>query len=224
MLQISEWLPNPAGIDAKGEWVELQNSGTGTINTAGWSLKNEKGARFNLSSRIVSPGEFYVIRKPELSLALRNTNGGLSLFDSAGRLVETEKFLGVAPEGKSFGLVQKQAGSLADRGNNINEANRAVRGLSWMEPTPGGVNKETSFSLAGFSPPSLNPPSATNIPFLPLIFFPILITSFVFYTVKQDEGLYQLVFKRNGKDRKDEAATFVLKEEGEPSDDFGPGR
>ena len=38
MVFINEWLPNPNGADAKGEFIELWNSGNAPINLSGWSV------------------------------------------------------------------------------------------------------------------------------------------------------------------------------------------
>ncbi len=193
MLQISEWLPNPKGVDSKGEWVELQNGNTTSINTAGWVLKNEKGVGFVLSGRTLSPGNFLVIKKPELSLSLRNSNGGLGLFDSSGTLVDQIKFLGTAPEGKSFG--------------------RTSLGNSWMTPTPGTPNQTASSSLTASVLPLEKPIHDPSFPIISFVFFPIFITAFLLYTVKQDEVLSKLLLEGNRPDREDEGLAYTLKKE-----------
>ena len=38
MVSISEWLPNPKGKDADGEWFELVNTGDTDINLSGWRI------------------------------------------------------------------------------------------------------------------------------------------------------------------------------------------
>ena len=38
MLYINEWLPNPVGNDATGEFIELYNSGTTGVSLNGYSL------------------------------------------------------------------------------------------------------------------------------------------------------------------------------------------
>jgi hypothetical protein len=194
MLQISEWLPNPQGADTKSEWIEFQNTGTGFVNTSGWFLKNEKGKSAVLPSRNVGPGEFLIFKKPELSLTFRNTNGGVSLYDDSGNLVEHEEFLGIAPEDKTFG--------------------RTDHGFSWLSPTPGLKNAET-VSLANTSQPFNIPLNSTSLSVLPFIFFPILITAFLLYTVKQDEGLSHILLGGDEGDSQDESLAYTLIDETE---------
>jgi len=210
MLQISEWLPNPKGSDAKGEWVEVQNNGPASINTAGWFLKNEKGTRLSLPPQELGSGEFLLLKRPEFSLTLRNTNGGLGLFDSSGRLVDEAHFLGTAPEGKSFGSPPSEAGESS--GN-----------FSWLTPTPGAMNQEV-VTLAASVLPIGKPIIESQFTLIPFIVFPILITGIVLYTVKQDEVLSNLLFSRNKDTREDESAAFVLQEETEDRDNFSSKR
>lgn len=193
MLQISEWLPNPKGADTKGEWVELQNNGATPIGTAGWVLKNEKGVRFVLPSKTLGSGDFLVIKKPELSLSLRNSNGGLGLFDRSDTLIDQIRFLGVAPEGKSFG--------------------RTSGSESWLVPTPGTLNQVASSSLAASVVPLNKPLHEPSSPLISFIFFPIFITAFLLYTVKQDAQLSKLLFEGNRPDREDEGLAYTLKKE-----------
>src|SRR3989338_6477825 len=50
MVQISEWLPNPAGADAEGEWIELWNSGQESVPLQGWRLTDAAGRSFRLGA------------------------------------------------------------------------------------------------------------------------------------------------------------------------------
>ena len=59
-------------------------------------------------------------------LALRNVNGGLSLYDPRGALVDRGNFLGSAPEGQSF--------SRADDGTG------PAQHFFFENPTPGAAN------------------------------------------------------------------------------------
>lgn len=191
MLQISEWLPNPVGSDAKGEWVEIWNKGTTSISTAGWVLRNEKGTRFHLSTLTIVPDEYVVFGRPDFTLTLRNTNGGLSLLNSQGEVVSEVSFLGTAPEGKSFGAVGDH--------------------FSWMVPTPGLINQVSTSSFIR-DIPLHTPLHPAPFPLFSFIFFPILITAFVLYTVKQDEKLSQLLFEGDSPHSEDDALAASFKE------------
>ena len=87
MVQISEWLPNPAGADAEGEWIELWNSGPESVPLQGWRLTDAAGRSF---------------RRGETRLVLRNQDEKLSLFDGTGALRDQIFFPGSAPEGLSL--------------------------------------------------------------------------------------------------------------------------
>lgn len=208
MLQISEWLPNPKGSDAKGEWIELQNIDSTSINSAGWFLKNEKGTRLSLPAKEISSGEFLLLKRPEFSLTLRNTNGALGLFDSSGKLVDEAHFLGTAPEGKSFGSPRGEVGENSGS-------------FSWLAPTPGTTNQEATTLTASVLPIG-KPILESQFTLIPFIIFPILITALVLYTVKQDEVLSNLLFGRNQDDREDASLAFVLQEDS-PEGEGGNG-
>ncbi len=101
MVLINEWLPNPVGSDAAGEWLELWNGGPAQ-SLSGWQLADKSGKRFTLGSdaRVGSDG-FLVLPRAETKLTLRNSDERLSLYDAQGRLADTAVFPGAAPEGKS---------------------------------------------------------------------------------------------------------------------------
>ena len=193
----------------------MQNMGSTSINIAGWFLKNEKGTKLSLPAKEMSSGEFLLLSRPQFSLTLRNTNGGLGLFDSSGRLVDEAHFLGTAPEGKSFALPR--------RSFNEGGADGGSSQFSWLTPTPGTTNQEATALTASVLPigKPLLEPQFTLIPF---IIFPILITALVLYTVRQDEVLSNLLFSRNKGDREDASLAFVLQEETEGRDDFSSKR
>ncbi len=130
MILISEWLPNPAGSDAQGEWVELWNDGPDVIDLSGWKLTADSGKGYTLNGVRMSGGEFVVLRRPATRLTLRNTDGSVALTERNGAVVDQATFVGVAPEGMS--------------------ANRAVSGRAmFAEPTPGAPNTRPTQALIG---------------------------------------------------------------------------
>lgn len=102
MVRINEWLPNPIGKDAGGEWVELHNAGPQTANLAGWRLVSDGGKKFIFRNAEIPPNGYLVLRRDETKLTLRNENGKLFLYDDKGALIDSAAFFGSAPEGRSF--------------------------------------------------------------------------------------------------------------------------
>lgn len=122
MVLINEWLPNPAGADAAGEWIELRNSGTGAVDISGWQMKTSGDSKIVLSGQI-NPGEYLVLRRTETRFVLKNSDESVSLYDAGGKLIDQSSFLGSAQEGKSFSRLTNG------------------RGFAWFDPTPGAQNK-----------------------------------------------------------------------------------
>lgn len=128
MVFINEWLPNPAGADAVGEWVELFNSGQSAVLLNGWSLKSGNGKKVFLKNYSVNAGGYLVLKRTDTKLTLRNAGENIFLYDSAGKLADQSGFLGTAPEGKSFARVQTAATPIKNQN------------FIFVEPTPGQPN------------------------------------------------------------------------------------
>ncbi len=144
MIFINEWLPNPSGKDASGEWIELLNSSDKTISLDGWFLTSG-GKKFYLNNKTIVPGGYLVLRRSETNLVLANTEGALALYDSEGGVVDGAKFVGTAPEGKSFSR------SLQDFGGQVRQDQEpALKNqiFSWTEPTPGAKNLTAEITVA----------------------------------------------------------------------------
>lgn len=121
MLYINEWLPNPAGSDAEGEWIELYNGGQDAVSLSGWTIAAKGGKKFFLSNKTIDAGGYLLLPRPETKLTLHNEDGELALFDNKGNLADNASFLGSAPEGKSY----------SRSGEDV---------FVFAEPTPGRVN------------------------------------------------------------------------------------
>jgi len=101
MVVINEWLPNPRGADAEGEWVELVNLGTTTENLSGWAISASGGKKVSLSI-VLNPGEYKVFRRVDTKLTLKNSGETLVLRDAQGKTVSVSAYKGSAFEGKSY--------------------------------------------------------------------------------------------------------------------------
>jgi hypothetical protein len=121
MVFISEWLPNPKGEDAKGEWIEISNSSNSQVDLIGWRLTAD-GKKFFTLNGTIAPSARIVLSRSETKISLKNTDGRLALYDNQGRLVDQVSFLGTAPEGESVNRVLGSSSTFFSR------------------PTPGGAN------------------------------------------------------------------------------------
>ena len=127
MIFINEWLPNPLGLDTEGEWVELFNGGNEAVRLDGWKLVSGD-SKFSFAGKDIVSGGYLVLRRSETKLVLKNIDGSIFLYDKEGHLVDSESFLGSAPEGKSFSRTGYDPKSLTQQ-------------FVWSDPTPGTANK-----------------------------------------------------------------------------------
>ncbi|MCU0679497.1 MAG: lamin tail domain-containing protein [Planctomycetes bacterium] len=101
---INEFLPDPAGADEEGEWIELYNRGGTVVNMLDWRLDDEEGGskpyRFS-AGWLFAPGKFRLIERSESKLALNNPGGAVRLFNADGDLID-EAIYGAASEGEVY--------------------------------------------------------------------------------------------------------------------------
>ena len=65
MLYINEWLPNPVGADAAGEFVELYNSGNSAAPLNGYTLGTGAKKKFSLTGYTIPAGGYLVLKKAQ---------------------------------------------------------------------------------------------------------------------------------------------------------------
>ena len=104
---INELIPNPEGLDSQGEWIELKNIDTKTIDLNSWQLadlsKSYTLSADDYSSLLLEAGSYLVIPRTLSRLALNNTGReALSLVDSAGRVIDMVVYEGEIPENQSY--------------------------------------------------------------------------------------------------------------------------
>ncbi|MBI4085735.1 MAG: lamin tail domain-containing protein [Candidatus Liptonbacteria bacterium] len=190
MILINEWLPNPAGADAAGEWVELFNGGQSPVSLNGWFLKNGNGKKVFLKNHSVDAGAYLVLKRNETKLTLRNNSETIFLYDNAGRLVDQSGFLGSAPDGKSFAR------------RSFSEGGLGKNDFIFAEPTPGQVNKAVdngNFLINNAYPagqPLNNPVKYFDIAGL-TIGLALLLAFFTIVLFKRNDYLSNLFFGRD---------------------------
>lgn len=190
MVYISEWLPNPEGVDTSGEFVELFNNGGAGVNLGGWALKTQSGKKTKLSGTI-GAGKYLVLPRKTTKLALKNTDEKILLYDPRGKLVDQSGFFGTALDGKSFSRLSRDYGG---------QARTARDQFVWTDPTPGALNSTTINNLIANQYP-LNIP--LNHPFGPaqliglLLASALVLAALIFYALKKHENLSNIFFGRD---------------------------
>jgi len=111
-MLINEFLPNPVGKDADGEFIELFNNSQETVSLTGWKLKDASGKTFTLSAQggsatggknqTVQAGEYLTLNYKTTKISLNNDGETLFLYDSNGVLADKAEFSGNALAGKSL--------------------------------------------------------------------------------------------------------------------------
>ena len=192
MIFINEWLPNPIGADAKGEFVELFNNGDTPLNLSGWSLNTGAKKRFKLSGVIRAQG-YLLLPRSETKLALKNTDGNIFLYDAAGELVDKSTFVGTATEGKSFNRISYNA-------YDASSVYATIQQFVWGKPTPGAKND--AVPGAGISEIQYPTNVSLNVAgsgwfsvFGSAVFAGVIFAIILWYAMKHDESISQLFFR-----------------------------
>ena len=133
VIYINEWLPNPVGPDAPGEFIELYNSGPAAVRLNGWTLGTGAKKTFRLDKYAIAPEGYLALAHAQTKLSLKNTDGEVLLYGPDRTVVDAAQFIGVAPEGKSY--------SRADYGT------APIEHFAWAYPTPGAANRAIDMSV-----------------------------------------------------------------------------
>ncbi len=102
MIIIDEFLPNPVGKDAEGEWIKLFNNENKQINLLGWKLKDASGKIFVFKNKTIGAGEYLVLDYKTTKISLNNNGETIFLYDQNGKLISQLGYEGVAEEKKIF--------------------------------------------------------------------------------------------------------------------------
>jgi hypothetical protein len=183
MLYINEWLPNPVGADAAGEFVELYNSGNSAAPLNGYTLGTGAKKKFSLTGYTIPAGGYLVLKKAQTKLALKNSDGALFLYGPSGQLVDRAVFAGSAPEGKSFSRISYDAS--------------AAQHFLFTDPTSGARNKTVSTMISSVNYPagvSLTPQLAPSSFFLFAIGIASTILFVAIYIFAKNENLSHYIF------------------------------
>lgn len=94
MIYISELLPNPAGKDTEGEWIEICSAGNENESLYGWKVQNTKGKTFSLPDQTLQPYTYVTFDYSDTRLTLTNTGGTFYLLNQGGEIVDTAVYEG----------------------------------------------------------------------------------------------------------------------------------
>ncbi len=101
-MLINEFLPNPAGKDPAGEFIELFNESRDSQNLSGWKLKDASGKTFALKNITLGANEYLVLENKATKISLNNNEEAIYLFNATGKQIDSLGFTVSAPSGKSF--------------------------------------------------------------------------------------------------------------------------
>ncbi len=186
MLYLNEWLPNPVGNDAAGEFIELYNSSSVAMNLSGYALGDGAKKRFSLNGYSVPPGGYLVLKKAQDKLSLKNTDGEVLLYGPGGQAMDSASFAGAAPEGKSF--------------SRVDYGTAPVAHFAFEYPTPGVANKAINTTVSASDYPfgvslssGLSPGSFVLLVFGVASFFLL----FFIYVIQKNRNISDFFFGRN---------------------------
>jgi hypothetical protein len=186
MIYINEWLPNPVGNDAAGEFIELYNSGASAANLDGYALGDGAKKTFKLDGYGIPAGGYLVLKHAQDKLALKNTGGALLLYGPSGEVVDRASFIGAAPEGESYSRVDYSAAPITH--------------FAFVSPTPGAANKTVDTTVRANDYP-LGVPLSPQLPPAGLLVLTFGTASFFLlffiYVIQKNRNISQFFFGRD---------------------------
>jgi hypothetical protein len=122
-LRVSEFMVNPEGADAEGEWIEIYNAG-GEANISGYLLKDKMGSPKKYTfpkGTIIKSKQYLAFYSGKTPISLNNDGDAVEILTPDGSSMGQSDVSGKGPEGASF----------------------AFSGTGWAwttQPTPGSAN------------------------------------------------------------------------------------
>ncbi len=91
-LFISELLPNPAGKDTAGEWIELCNTDTAPAPLVGKKLSDASGKTYVFGDESLAPRSCVVYPYVQTKITLNNSGDTITLADVQGTVIDTLRY------------------------------------------------------------------------------------------------------------------------------------
>lgn len=102
-LMITEFLPNPIGTDAEGEFIEVYNPSASPVSFRDFALRDASGRTFSSTTLTIPPLTHLALSRTSTKIALNNSGGEtVELLDGDDRVLQTVSFTGSAAEGASY--------------------------------------------------------------------------------------------------------------------------
>lgn len=161
-LTISEVMYDPDGTDSGREWVEIENTGTDTIDITKWkffeSNVNHTIDEIDGAEKELRAGEFGIITTDKTKFLVDNPGFNGKIFKSSFSLTNTGEFLSFKNEGGVAVTEYSYDTTLGANGNG----NSLQKGSSrWLEspPTPG-----SAYITSTTPPPTSTTPTVPTTP------------------------------------------------------------
>lgn len=122
MVVIQEFLPNPVGKDAEGEWIKLFNDSAQEIDLTSWQIRDASGKIFIFGQAKIKSGETLTLNYQTTKIQLNNNGEKLFLFDNNNNLVDQLEFADVVNEGevvKKDGVISADASTDAIQNQTV---------------------------------------------------------------------------------------------------------
>ncbi|MEA2006558.1 MAG: lamin tail domain-containing protein [Patescibacteria group bacterium] len=100
-IVINELLPDPVGLDTKGEWIELYNTGIEDVVLSDCYLR-DLTRRFIFSNQTISALSFLVLSYKETKISLNNSGDMIKFFSPSGQMLESISYGKVPDSGYSW--------------------------------------------------------------------------------------------------------------------------
>lgn len=140
-LEITEVFPDPEGTDKEGEWIEITNGGSVTVNLGNWELDDgEAGSDPYIfpDETFIEAGETLVIDRSESGIALNNSNESVRLIDYTGETVDEINYE-TSTEGESYAKIEiEEIENLQASVESL--STRILKIWTWTNPSPGAIN------------------------------------------------------------------------------------
>jgi len=153
-IVINEVMVDPSAVtDANGEWLEVHNTGTTSVDLQGWTLASNNDSPQTISSSVSVPAGGYVVLArngnpatnggvtadyayPVINLA--NASDWVALRDAVGASVDSVAWASTMPAGASRGVTDPALDNLNAKGTNWHTSTSTFG--AGDEGTPGARN------------------------------------------------------------------------------------
>ncbi|MCC7543456.1 lamin tail domain-containing protein [bacterium] len=154
-IEITELLPDPTSpqTDAKDEFIEIYNAGSGTATLTGWKLSDGKHS-FSLDSVNLGAGEYRALYSRDTKLSLNNDGDQILLLRPSGETEFITPNYGKAKTATSFGATETGWGWLesaspgsVNAGLSLDQSPSKAK-TSTSSKSKGGVKKSSAKSAS----------------------------------------------------------------------------